>query len=66
MAGCSSQQGGERSVLVLRCPPLKAYSADWQKQAAGELRALPPGSRLPRGVDYATLRARCRAYRAPR
>lgn len=46
----------------VRCPPLPAYAAEMQKDAARELRGLPAGSTTRRLVsDYGTLRARCRA-----
>lgn len=47
---------------AVRCPPLAAYSAETQRRASAQLRALPPGSDLARLVtDYGTMRARCRA-----
>ena len=60
IAGCSSVP---RTAVIARCPPLKAYGPQWQAEAARELRALPPSSRVAQGfADYGALRARCRAY----
>lgn len=64
-AACSSLPAPP--VALARCPPLAAYSPEWQRAAAAELGALPADSRLARALaDYATLRARCRAYAPPR
>lgn len=54
LGGCQHASSG--------CPPLVTYSATFQKEAAGELRALPPGSRLATMiVDYGKARDACRA-----
>jgi hypothetical protein len=48
--------------VIVRCPPLKAYSPERQSRAARELRALAKGSGVAVMVsDYGTLRAKCRA-----
>lgn len=53
LAGCHSTSGA--------CPPLVAYSADQQKAAARELRALPKDSQLAAMiVDYGKMRKACR------
>lgn len=54
-AGCQS------TTVISGCPPLVAYSSATQKQAAAELRRLPPGSPLAKMiVDYGKHRAACR------
>lgn len=43
------------------CPPLIEYSADTQKRAAKELRALPKDSEVAKLVgDYGKMRRACR------
>jgi hypothetical protein len=55
LSACQSTAGGG-------CPPLVAYKAEAQRQAARELRALPKGSALATMiVDYKKTRDACRA-----
>lgn len=50
-------------VTVVRCPPMKDYAPEMQKQASADLAALPPASPVRQLVaDYGTQRAKCRAY----
>lgn len=54
LAACTQTAGGG-------CPPLVTYSAEFQRAAAAELRALPRGARLAvMIVDYGKLRDACR------
>lgn len=54
LSACQSTGGGG-------CPPLVTYSAETQKQAARELRALPKDSKLAKLViDYSKMRSACR------
>jgi hypothetical protein len=47
---------------VTRCPPLTSYSAAFQRLAAEELKALPPGAALGiLVVDYGKIRDACRS-----
>jgi hypothetical protein len=44
------------------CPPLASYPPEFQRRAAAEMEALPPGSPLAQMiVDYGRLRDACRA-----
>jgi len=69
MAGCSSgsifdllNPSRSTTTYVSRCPALATYSAEQQRQAAAELRAMSPGAVVPSMIDdYAVLRSRCRA-----
>lgn len=55
LAACQTTAGGSG------CPPLIQYSAETQKQAARELRALPKDSQLAKLViDYGKMRKACR------
>lgn len=55
LAACQSTKG-------TGCPPLVDYSPATMKQAAKELRALPPGATLERFMaDYHRTRDACRA-----
>jgi hypothetical protein len=55
LGGCATAGGG--------CPPLVAYSAATQRQAAAELRTLPGDSTLAVMTDdYGKLRKACRLY----
>jgi hypothetical protein len=50
------------SEPVTRCPPLTSYSAAFQRLAAEELKALPPGAALGiLVVDYGKIRDACRS-----
>lgn len=63
MVACSEEE--VRVAVVTRCPPLKKYSLEFQKQVASEVRAMIQGSGAAVMIaDYGTLRARCRAYAA--
>jgi len=54
LAGCQTVTSG--------CPPLVTYSAEFQREAAGELRTLSAGSRVATMVvDYGKMRDACRA-----
>jgi hypothetical protein len=54
LAGCQSTGGSG-------CPPLVAYSAETQRQAAQELRRLPPDSQLAKMIiHYGQMRRACR------
>ena len=60
LTGCAT--GGSDQIYVLRCPPLIAYTAEFQGQVATELSAMPPtAATLEMMADYGTLRAKCRA-----
>lgn len=57
LTACRTTAGGG-------CPPLVAYGAEAQRQAARELRRLPKDSPLARMiVDYGKTRDACRAAR---
>lgn len=48
-------------LIVTTCPPLAKYDKEMQKRTAQELKALPPGSSLPKYMnDYSKLRDACR------
>lgn len=52
LAGCATP-----APYLATCPPLKAYSHEFQRQAADQLEALPAGSPVVRLVtDYIALR----------
>lgn len=52
---------GCQSIPVSGCPPLVTYSAETQRLAAKELRALPKDSQVAKlVVDYGKMRAACR------
>lgn len=53
LAACQSTGGGG-------CPPLTAYSAVQQKQAAAELRKMPKSQVAKMIIDYGKLRDACR------
>lgn len=53
LAACQSTGGGS-------CPPLTAYSAVEQRQAAAELRKMPESQVAKMIVDYGKLRDACR------
>ena len=53
LAACQSTGGGG-------CPPLTAYSAVQQRQAAAELRKMPESQVARMIVDYGKLRDACR------
>jgi Tfp pilus assembly protein PilP len=53
LSACQTTSGG--------CPPLVTYSAETQRLAAKELRALPKDSQVAKlVVDYGKMRAACR------
>lgn len=55
ISGCAAATAGGG------CPPLVSYTADMQRRAASELRALPRQSPLAAMiVDYGKMRAACR------
>lgn len=57
LAGCVTTSGTPAGT----CPSLPAYSPAQQKQAAAELRALPPNSEISVMVtDYGRVRDVCR------
>lgn len=59
MFGGASQR---TTTYVPRCPALKSYTAEQQRSAAAEIRAMPAGAVVPVMInDYGTLRSRCRA-----
>ena len=54
LSACQTTSGGG-------CPPLVTYSAETQRLAAKELRALPKDSQVAKlVVDYGKMRAACR------
>lgn len=56
LAGCTTA-----AITVPTCPPLPAYSAEFQRGVAEELKALPPHSGLRVMIeDYGHLRKQCR------
>lgn len=55
LAACQMTSGGSG------CPPLVTYSAETQRQAAQELRRLPPDSQLAKMIiHYGQMRKACR------
>jgi len=61
IAACFSILLGACTVTVSGCPPLTTYSAEFQKRAAQQLRALPPASPVAVLVtDYGKIRDACR------
>ncbi|MCW2314486.1 type IV secretory pathway VirB10-like protein [Rhodoblastus acidophilus] len=62
-AGCA--MAPSRPVVV--CPPVSAYSRNFQARLADEVTRLPPGSATERALaDYATMRDQSRACRERR
>ena len=56
LAGCATANSSRTA-----CPPLVTYPPDFQRRAAGELQALPPGSAIGRMiVNYGRHRDACR------
>lgn len=48
--------------VVTTCPPIREYSADFQKRLADEVEALPPGTAIEEALtDYHDLRNQLRA-----
>ena len=70
LSGCAMLQaltepGATVVIAKVQCPPLKAYTPEFQTKAAEERKALPTGSAVGALVDdYGTTRAKCRAYEA--
>jgi hypothetical protein len=65
-AGCSSLGSAPVPEIIVRCPPLKTYSAETAKKAAGELRAMPPEAATPGMIrDYGVLRKQCAVTDTP-
>ncbi len=63
LSGCAtvSSDGGSRA-----CPPVAAYSREFQSRAAEELALLPYGSAIGEMLsDYAVIRDQARLCRAP-
>lgn len=58
---CEPQVASRGAAIV--CPPVVEWSADLQKRAAGELRALPRGSALrevvQRAIEQRDVNRRC-------
>ena len=53
LTSCATGNSNNETVTSPRCPPLIDYPEDTQKQAAEELKKLPPGAALPNIVaDY--------------
>jgi hypothetical protein len=59
LAGCVTARS---EATRAACPPLASYPPEFQRRAAAEMEALPPGSPLAQMiVDYGRLRDACRA-----
>lgn len=62
LAGCSAGTFKTEITLGHKCPPIPAYPKEFQKQAADELKKLPPNSPTNRLVtDYSRFRDACKA-----
>lgn len=61
LSGCAT--GGSEPVVATACPPVVAYSREFQARAAQELALLPQGSAIAEMlIDYAITRAQLQVY----
>lgn len=65
LAGCVGRPLEPARVITV-CPVLKAYSPEFQKQVATELKSNPPPGMAAMIRDYGGLRAQVRACEARR